>query len=192
MEDAAAAYGLEGWPVVAVVLLLFAGALLRSHAIYWLGRAVTRGAEHARDAQRRSDATGPAWWHGAVGRADAWTRSAAVARGVRLVRRWGAPVVAVAYLTVGVQSAVFAAAGVVRLPYARFTVASVPGSAAWAVVWSTVGLGAWWAAVALAARSPWALVGALLLVAGVVVVLRRRRAARGRTGSPAGRPARSR
>ncbi len=101
-------------------------------------------------------------------------------RGLALVHRWGPLAVTAAYLTVGVQTAVFVAAGLVRMPYARFVVASVPGSVAWALVWGTVGLGAVWAAVRLAAASPWALAGVLVLASAAVValVVRRRRRAR--------------
>ncbi|GIG27520.1 DedA family protein [Cellulomonas marina] len=175
MTDAGAAYGLDGLPVAAVLLVLFGGALLRSHAIYWAGRGVAAGAGREQDRQRRDGGRGPAWWRVAVERTARWSTTPLVRRGVALVRRWGVAAVPVAYLTVGIQSAVFAAAGLVRMPYLRFALASLPGAVAWAVVWSTVGLGAWWAAVALAARSPWALPALAAVVLAALLVARRRR-----------------
>jgi len=112
-------------------------------------------------------------------RAQRLVQTRAARRGLALVHRWGPLAVTFAYVTVGVQTAVFVGAGLLRMPYLRFVVASVPGSVAWSAIWGTVGLGVVWGAVGLAARSPWALAGAVALVAVVVAVaLRRRRSAR--------------
>ncbi len=170
--DVAQAYGLGGRPFVVVLLALFAIVLVRSHATYWAGRALVRG---ARVGGERLG--GPAWWRAFVLRMGRFASSPGARRGLTLLHRWGPVAVTLAYLTVGVQTAVFGGAGLVRMPYGRFTVASVPGAAAWAVVWATVGLGAVYAAVTLAARSPWALAGllAVLVAAGLLVVRSRRR-----------------
>ncbi|HEY0119942.1 MAG TPA: hypothetical protein VGC04_14300 [Cellulomonas sp.] len=173
--DVAAAYGLTGKPFVVVLVVLFAIVLARSHLTYWAGRGVRRGAMYG---QERIG--GPAWWQRMVMRLGAFASSPPARRGLSLLHRFGPTAVTLAYLTVGVQTAVFAGAGLIRMPYGRFTVASVPGAAAWAVVWSTVGFGAVWAAFALAARSPWMLAGVLVVLAALVVTLvmhaRRRRA----------------
>jgi membrane protein DedA with SNARE-associated domain len=182
--DVAAAYGLAGKPFVVVLVVLFVVVLARSHGSYWVGRALVRGAQLG---QERIG--GPAWWRAAVLRMGLFAETRAAQRGLALVRRWGPVAVFLAYLTVGLQTAVFVCSGMVRMPYLRFTVASVPGSAAWAVIWGTVGLGAVYAAVALAARSPWALVAVVLVVVIVVVALlvgRSRR--RARTPDPADAP----
>lgn len=88
----------------------------------------------------------------------------------------------------GVQTAVFVGSGLLRMPYLRFTLASIPGSIAWALIWGTVGLGVVWGAVRLAATSPWGFAAAVAVVAGVVVavLLRRARARGGSTGGAAG------
>ncbi|HEY0185846.1 MAG TPA: VTT domain-containing protein [Cellulomonas sp.] len=207
MTDVAAAYGMTGWPFWAVIGALFVIVLGRSHLIYWLGRGAFSGAaalagQIARGhephqpevpAQHRHrqehDAPEPVPPAGTAGLGTApggrlhrllSTRTAR--RGLRLVHRWGPAAVTLAYLTVGLQTAVFAGAGLLRMPYLRFTIASVPGSIAWAFVWGTVGLGALWAAVTLATRSPWALAGALLALlalAGWLVARRRTRRAVG-------------
>jgi membrane protein DedA with SNARE-associated domain len=95
-----------------------------------------------------------------------------------MVHRWGPFAVTLAYLTVGVQTVVFTSAGLLRMPYLRFTIASIPGSVAWAFIWGTVGLGAAWAAVTLAAEQPWVLAGVLVLLLAVVAVLVLRRRSR--------------
>jgi membrane protein DedA with SNARE-associated domain len=95
------------------------------------------------------------------------------------VHRWGPFAVTLAYLTVGVQTAVFAGAGVLRMPYLRFTLASLPGAVAWAAIWGTVGIGAVWGALSLAAGSPWGLVALGVVIAAVAaagITATRRRA----------------
>jgi membrane protein DedA with SNARE-associated domain len=187
VTDVAAAYGMAGWPFWAVVAGLFVVVMARSHLFYWLGRGVLGGARRivrtpdagATHAPAAEPAGGDAGHEpaprGANRRVERLLGLPPARRGLALVHRWGPLAVTAAYLTVGLQTAVFVASGLVRMPYARFVVASVPGSVAWAFVWGTVGLGAVWAAVRLAAASPWALAGVLVLAAAVVVVVARRR-----------------
>ncbi len=174
MTEVVRAYGLDGLPLVVVLLVLFVAVLARSHATYWAGRAVARGARY-----EGTHRHGPRLWQRTVDRLARFAATPLARTGIALVHRWGPLAVTAGYLTVGVQTAVFAAAGLLRMPYLRFTVASLPGSVAWAAVWGTVGLGAVWGAVALAAGSPWGVV-ALLAVAAVVALVvarvRRRRA----------------
>lgn len=136
----------ESWPYAAVFAFFFAGALVRSTVTYWAGRGLRAGGERTR-----------------------WSRHLdrpAVVRAERLVRRVGAPAVALSFLTIGLQTAVIAASGALRMPMARFLPAAVAGSLVWAGVYTTVGFAvveAWVGAV------PWwwALL-ALLAVVGVV------------------------
>ncbi|WP_225754759.1 DedA family protein [Actinotalea sp. Marseille-Q4924] len=148
---------LESWPFLWLYLFFVLGAALRSQALYWLGRGVAAGALRTRWAERLD---GPR------------TR-----RAVRLIERWGMPVVPLSFLTVGLQSAVHGASGLLRLHWLRYTLWSVPGWLVWALVWSGGGTVALYGSVALAAESPWALAGVVVVVATVVtvLVLRRRR-----------------
>jgi hypothetical protein len=116
-------------------------------------------------------------------RAQRLLHTPAARRGLALVHRWGPLAVTAAYVTIGVQTAVFIGSGLVRMPYLRFTIASIPGSVAWALIWGTVGLGVVWGAVRLAATSPWGFAAVALAAAAVVtgVLLRRRT----RTRTPA-------
>lgn len=163
--NVAAAYGLAGKPFVVVLVVLFAIVLLRSHLTYWAGRALVQGAQYGQKIG------GPSWWRATVERVGRIAESVPAQRGLSMVRRWGPVAVILAYLTVGVQTAVFAGAGLLRMPYGRFTLASLPGAVGWALIWATVGLGAVWAALALAARSPWALTGVLAVVVVAITVL---------------------
>ena len=121
--------------------VLFGIVFLRAQGTYWIGRAVTAGLLHTRVAT--------------------WMTSPRMTRAVDALHRWGLPLVTVSFLTVGFQTVVNAAAGLIRMPWLRYTVAMLIGCAVWAAIYATVGIAAFEASLALAARSPWALVGLL-------------------------------
>lgn len=148
---------LEDWPFLAIYLFFLAGALARSQALYWLGRGVAAGVLRSRWRDRLD--------HPQVHRATG------------TIERWGMPIVPLAFLTVGFQSAVFSASGLIRVGWLRFTLWSIPGALVWALLWGGGGTAAVAGAVALAASSPWLLVGAVAVLAVTVplVVLRVRR-----------------
>lgn len=181
--DVAEAYGLGGKPFWLVVVLLVVIVAARSHGTYWLARGVAHGASGLGSAgpgsavRRRRGA--------ARARLLAWGSSPSGRRASEVLHRVGPFAVTLSYLTVGAQTAVFAAAGLARMSYPRFVLASIPGCVAWAVVWATVGLGALWGAVALAARSPW-LVAVAAALALAAVVVRHRAARRRSAGAGAG------
>jgi membrane protein DedA with SNARE-associated domain len=147
---------LEGKPFAITFTVLFVIVLLRAQATYWIARGVTAGVLHTKWANK---VTGPR------------TTGAITA-----LNRWGLPLVTISFLTIGLQTVVNAAAGLIRMPWIRYTIAMLIGCVAWALIYATVGIAAVEASVALTARSPWALIGALAVVVGVVVtiVVRRR------------------
>jgi membrane protein DedA with SNARE-associated domain len=159
MPDQAAAL-IDGWPFAWIYLFFVLGAALRSQSLYWLGRGVNAGVVRTRWAARFEAAHGQ--------------------RAVGAVERWGMPVVPLSFLTVGLQSAVHGSCGLLRLRWLRYTLWSVPGWLIWALVWAGGGTAALWAAVALAAQSPWALAAAVAVIAAgavlVALAVRRRRA----------------
>ena len=57
-----------------------------------------------------------------------WAERPAIQRAERLVSRYGAPAVSVSFLTVGVQTAVNAAAGVLRMPLRHYLPALAVGA----------------------------------------------------------------
>ncbi|QTE28467.1 DedA family protein [Pengzhenrongella sicca] len=184
MNDVPAVLGLDRLTFPALVAALFVIVLLRAQATYWLGRAVRSSTVRL---GRGHPPTG--WWGRVVMAVERWSRSAGGRRALALVRRWGALAVTLSFFTVGVQTAVNAAAGLSRMPFARYLLAMAPGCLAWALIYATVGFAAFYGAVALAAGSPWALAGAAaLLAAGVaaLAVRRRRRVGSAADGGAAG------
>lgn len=156
----------RGEIALGLFVFLFAGAMARGQVIYWLARVVT-------DRVMATGEPGSGWRR----RVHHWLHSEGVAHGRRSLARWGWPLVPFAYLTVGFQSMVMAAAGMVRMRVLTFTLAQIPGSLAWAVIYSTVGFAFWGATFAAIQGNPqWLLLlVALLVVVVAVVVLRRRR-----------------
>lgn len=136
---------LSSLPVGVAFGVLFLGAFLRGGATYWVGTRLRRGGE------------GSSW----AARFD----TPVVQRAERWVGRFGAPLVSLGFLTVGLQSAINLAAGLLRMPVRRFIPALVVGALAWATLYLTVGLAVIDAAIG---RISW--VWVLIAVAGVVLV----------------------
>ncbi|NEB84965.1 hypothetical protein G3I43_12360 [Streptomyces anulatus] len=114
------------------------------------------------------------------GRFAGLTSSARFRRAERAIQRWGAPVVAVSFLTVGFQTAVNFLAGSMRMPLSRYIPALFVGGAAWALIYATAGLGVLEVLGRLFAERTLfgvsAVVVLLLAVCGVVVYRRRKAA----------------
>jgi len=136
----------QEWPFAFTYAFFFLGALVRANATYWLGRGARRGGEHT-GVRRRLD--GPL-----------------VARAETVVARFGAPAVALSFLTVGVQTAVNLAAGVLRMPLWAYQAGAVVGALAWAGIYSTIGFAVFEAWVG---GSPWWWI--LVAVAGIAVIV---------------------
>lgn len=159
---------MDDQPIGLVFAFFFAGAMLRGQATYWLARIVTE--QGLKRVPRRG---------GRLERLRGWLESERVDRGRRIVDRWGWLAIAGCYLTVGIQSIVIAAAGIVRMRWLVFTAAQVIGALAWATIYTTVGFAAWTAFLLAELESPLgiAAIVALALAAGVgiAVAVRRRR-----------------
>ncbi|MFG2639601.1 DedA family protein [Streptomyces sp. NPDC048370] len=139
---------------------LYAIVLLRAGGTFAVGWLAGAGARRSRFAGRIS--------------------SAKFQRAERAIQRWGAPVVAVSFLTVGFQTAVNFLAGSMRMPLPRYLPALFVGGAAWALIYATAGLGVLEVLGRLfAERTAFGVsaVAVLLLTVCGVVVYRRRRAA---------------
>lgn len=139
---------------------LFLVVMLRANATYWVGRGSAAGARRLRGAEDPSRR---------------WLRAA------EFVHRWGPIAVVLCFLTIGIQTAVNATAGIARMPLRRYLPAVVLGSMLWATLYATVGLAAARAWLAAAARWPGTTVTptalAIVIVVAVVVALGRRRRA---------------
>ena len=149
---------MSDWPYALTFGVFFLGALARGSATYWAGRALRYGGQHTRLARHLD--------------------RPAVVRAESVVRRFGAPAVALSFLTIGFQTAVNAAAGALRMPWWRYVPGGVVCALVCAAIYTTIGfavLEAWFG------EHPWPWVigaaTAVVVVAAVTWVVRRRRAA---------------
>jgi membrane protein DedA with SNARE-associated domain len=103
-----------------------------------------------------------------------WSGGARVVRAERLVGRYGAGAVTLCFLTVGVQTAVHATAGSLRMPLSRYLPALVAGAVLWAALYAALGL-------TLLRTMAGDVTVVLLVLAGVVgaAILTRRHGSRG-------------
>ncbi|WP_018022625.1 DedA family protein [Corynebacterium doosanense] len=155
---------MEGYPFWVIWVLLYLGATFRGQATYWIGRGVRSGALRG--------SAGPGWWRRTRDRINQMDTR----RARQLLDTIGPLAIPLAYLTVGLQSAIIITAGLTHLGWARFSIAQVPGAAAWATIYSTIGFAAWAGMISALAGDWWPL--AVLIVAliavGAVIAFRRR------------------
>ncbi|NGO74688.1 hypothetical protein G6045_03150 [Streptomyces sp. YC504] len=108
------------------ILLTAAGlyvlVLFRAGGTFAVGRLAGAGARRGRFAERLA--------------------SARFQRAERAIQRWGAPVVAVSFLTIGFQTAANFLAGTMRMPLRHYLPALFLGGAAWALLYASAGIGA--------------------------------------------------
>lgn len=146
----------QSLPLLPAIGFLYVVIWFRAGGTYLLGRGARRAADR--------------------GRVATFLSSERVVRATGIVNRWGAPVVALSFLTVGFQTAANAAAGLTGMPLRRYLPALAIGGLAWAFIYATVGLVVFAGWVELFLRSPWAAVAVLaLLVLLVALLLRHRR-----------------
>ncbi|MFT4111011.1 DedA family protein [Propionicimonas sp.] len=106
-------------PFPVVVGALFAIVMCRANGTYWLGRLGSAGARRTRLARLM----GSAGYRAAIARID----------------RYGAPVVAVSFLTIGFQTLANLAAGATGMKLRHYLPAVTTGSLAWALLYATLG-----------------------------------------------------
>lgn len=152
---------LGNYPFAAAWALLFVVGLLRGQGTYWLGRGASGAATRVGGGGR---------W----ARLQAWLNGDSTRAGRAVVHRVGLIAVPLCYLTVGLQTAILVAAGLVRIPWLRFTLAQLPGVAAWATIYSTIGFAGWLAAVAAFTGTGWGwAILAILIAVAVFLIVRR-------------------
>lgn len=166
-QDVLAAYGLSSFPFAGAVAALFVIVVARAQATYWVGRGLAAGARRTR-LQRLEERPG-------------------FVRAIGLLHRWGPIAVTLCFFTVGIQTMVNAAAGVIAMPWVRYTLFMLPGAVAWAFIYATVGLAAFLALAAAWSGSWWARIAILAVLSAAVaaVALRRRRSGARRVQEPA-------
>lgn len=107
-------------PWIWVWIALFAIVFLRAGGTYLIGRAARAGMARISTVKRIM-------------------KSTVYQRAERALDRWGPPAVAVSFLTIGFQTAVNLAAGVVRMRWYRYLPALILGGAIWATIYTTIG-----------------------------------------------------
>ncbi len=151
---------ISGVPFWVILVFAFAIVFCRAQGTYWLGRGLRVGTVRSRWAR--------------------YVETDGAQRALRTLNRWGLPAVTISFLTIGIQTVINLMAGYTRMPFVRYLVAMVPGCAAWAIIWTTIGAAAFNTALLVAARSPIGLAVLAAAVTGVgawVIVRRRRRRA---------------
>ncbi len=134
-------------------VFLFMVVLLRAQSTYWLARAAASGAVLA---------TGRQGFLGAVAR---WFDGPVPRKGAAMLDKWGVIVIPLCFLTVGIQTAVNAGAGLVRMRWSTYTIAMIPGCVLWALLYGLGTLAVFAAAIRAVAGSPWGWAGLALIVA---------------------------
>ena len=127
-------------------VFLFVVVLLRAQATYWLARGAASGAVRA---------TGRQGFLGALAR---WFDGPVPRKGAAMLDKWGLIVIPLCFLTVGIQTAVNAGAGLVRMRWSTYTIAMIPGCVLWALLYGLA------AAIRAVAGSPWGWAGLALIV----------------------------
>lgn len=106
-------------PYYVIVAALFVIVMCRANATYWVGRLIQQGMKRSRLAHAM--------------------QTPGYARAVEKLNKWGPPIIALSFLTIGFQTLVNLAAGASAMPQRRYLPAVTVGSVVWALVYGTVG-----------------------------------------------------
>ena len=151
---------LSNFPFWGAWIFMYVLGTLRGQGTYWIGRGASSAATHVGSEEEHDSK-----W----AKIKAWLNSDRTKTGRTLVHKIGVVAVPLSYLTVGLQTAVLAAAGLVRIQWWKFTVAQIPGAIAWATIYSGVGLAGWSAVLAIFTGD--GIVPAIVFVVLVAVVI---------------------
>lgn len=147
------------FPVAVTWLILFGIILARAGGTYLLGRL-------ARNGIRRID------------RVDRLMSGRKYRKAEAMINRYGSPVIALSFLTVGLQTVLNLAAGTSGMSARRYIPALIIGGSAWALVYSTVGFLGFQALARAYALAPGLTVGLVacfvLAIAGLIIGLKRK------------------
>lgn len=138
-----------GWAFAFMFLL----SMARANTTYWVGRGLAAGVKHTKF---QHVMTGPIYQ-----------------RAERFIQRWGIFAIPLSFMTVGIQTAVNASAGVTRMPLIRYIPAVIVGCLIWATIYSTVGMAVVYAWIAIGWQ--WIVAGALVIGITTLAWIRYRR-----------------
>lgn len=141
----------------------FGVVFCRAQGTYWLGRAAAMGALSGKDSTGIRGVVGR-WFNGPVPR-----------KGIQILDRWGLIIIPLCFLTVGIQTAVNAAAGLVNMRWVKYTLLMIPGCVAWALLYALGVAALWFAAFTAVAGNVYAWLALsilIVLIAGGVFLYR--------------------
>jgi len=157
---------LASLPYWLLLTVLSLGAMARGQLVYWIGRVATE------QTLRRTHPAG-GWRE----RAHRWLSDGGADAGIVVIRRWGLIAIPFSYVTIGLQSMIQAGAGVLRIPWWKYTLAQIPGALAWGAIYASFGFFAWSLIGQAAAGNPAAAIAlaalAVVLIGGLVLIRRR-------------------
>ncbi|UVI34663.1 DedA family protein [Brevibacterium spongiae] len=140
------------FPLAVTWLIMYGIIIARAGGTFLLGRL-------ARSGMRR------------IERVDRIMSGPKYRRAEGMIERFGAPVIAVSFLMIGVQTVLNLAAGTTGMSYRRYLPALAVGGAMWATIYSTVGLIGFKALAAGYQRAPGLTIGLAVCFAVAVVGL---------------------
>lgn len=156
---------LDAGPFVLVYLFLLGVVFCRAQATYWIGYYVT--------AKLTANVPEDGWRR----RFYNWSEQDSVKNGIDTIHRRGWIIIPLSFLTVGFQSIIQFAAGVIRFTPAKYTAAMIPGCLVWALIYSTIGFSVWGALIATFAGSPYGIIVLIALIIAIVLLIRWRKKA---------------
>lgn len=144
---------------LALFIALFVIVFCRAQGTYWLGRGAARGA------------LAGVGKDGVWGSIAHWFNGPTPKRGAKLLDKWGLIIIPLCFLTVGIQTAVNAGAGLVSMKWRTYTLAMIPGCIAWAILYGMGMLAIWMALLGAVAGSWWGRTGVLAVAAVTIGVI---------------------
>lgn len=146
------------FPIAVTWLILFGIILARAGGTFLLGRLARRGFRK-------------------IERIDTIMSGPKYRKAEAMIERWGAPVIVVSFLMIGVQTVLNLAAGTTGMSYRRYIPALAVGGSLWALIYSTVGLIGFKALATAYAAAPGLTVGVgacfVLAIVGLVIGLKK-------------------
>ncbi|WP_258233990.1 DedA family protein [Brevibacterium oceani] len=162
------------FPIAVTWLILFGIILARAGGTFLLGRLARTGIRKIERVDRLM--SGPKY-----------------RKAESMIERFGAPVIAVSFIMIGVQTVLNLAAGTTGMSYRRYIPALAVGGAMWATIYSTVGLIGFKALAAGYQAAPGLTIGVavcfVLAIAGLVIGLKKPRASAEETDGAETEPA---
>ncbi|MBV7363917.1 VTT domain-containing protein [Actinomycetaceae bacterium TAE3-ERU4] len=123
--------------ILALTIIVF----FRAQGTYWIGRFIAAGAV--------KNFTSPL-----MQSVKRWFEGPTPRKGAKILERWGIIVIPLCFLTVGVQTAINAGAGIVKMDWKKYTLAMIPGCIIWGILYAA-GLLAIWKALFLTLTGSW-------------------------------------